>query len=115
MSEAEKTIRLTIDLTYDAQTMHGDDPDDIEWFQELLRGDNLQICGPGATMLGAVKVVDCDPTQDDRVRALEAENARLKHALVVWDAAHRTGRNEPLVIAFETGKSALEVAALNKG
>jgi len=55
----------------------------------------------------------CDPTQDERVKALEAENARLKHALVVWDAAHRTGRNEPLVVAFETGVAALR--ALEQG
>ena len=43
----------------------------------------------------------------DRIAELEAENARLKHALVVWDAAHRTGRNEPLVVAFEIGEAAL--------
>ena len=46
----------------------------------------------------------------DHIEALVEENARLKHALVVWDAAMRTGRNEPLVVAFETGKQALEVA-----
>ena len=48
-----------------------------------------------------------------RIAELEAENARLKHALVVWDAAHRTGRNEPLVVAFETGAAALR--ALEQG
>ena len=46
----------------------------------------------------------------DRIKKLEEENAQLKHALVVWDAAHRTGRNEPLFVAFETGKMALECA-----
>ena len=45
----------------------------------------------------------------DRMKKLEAENAQLKHALVVWDAAHRTGCNEPLVVAFETGKLVLEL------
>ena len=83
MSEAEKTIRLTIDLTYEPETMHGDDPEAIEWFQELLSGDNLQLGEffDLGDMIGAVKVVDCDPMQDERVRALEAENARLRDAL----------------------------------
>lgn len=29
------------------------------------------------------------------------------HALLTWDAAHRTGKNEPLQVAFELGQSAL--------
>jgi hypothetical protein len=33
--------------------------------------------------------------------------AALVHALVVWDMAFRTGKNEPLVHAFETGQAAL--------
>ena len=41
------------------------------------------------------------------LRALSAERDALKHALVVWDAAHRTGRNENLQHAFDVGKSAL--------
>ena len=47
-------------------------------------------------------------------RRLVRENCELRatlatalHALVVWDAAYRTGRNEPLVTAFETGVEAL--------
>lgn len=46
--------------------------------------------------------------------ALEVpEIAAMWHALVTWDAAHRTGKNEPLQVAFELGQSAL--AALKGG
>jgi len=83
MSALEKTIRLTIDLTYDPEIMHGDDPESIEWFQGILSGDNLQLGEffDVGDMIGTVKVVDCDPTQDERVKALEAENARLRDDL----------------------------------
>ena len=36
------------------------------------------------------------------------EVAAMWHALLVWDQAHRTGSNEPLQVAFETGQSALD-------
>ena len=79
MSAPERTIRLTIDLTYDPESMHGDDPESIEWFQGILSGDDLQLgeFGDLGDMIGTVKVVDCTPT-DERVKALEAENARLR-------------------------------------
>lgn len=45
--------------------------------------------------------------------ALEVPDiAAMWHALVTWDAAHRTGKNEPLQVAFELGQSAL--AALKR-
>ena len=68
----EKTIRLTIDLTYDPESMHGDDPKSIEWFQSILNGNDLQLgeFGDLGDMIGTVKVVDCTPT-DERVKALE--------------------------------------------
>ena len=72
MSASEKTIRLTIDLTYSPETWHGDDPEAIEWFQSILNGDDLQLgeFGEVGDMIGTVKVVDCDPTKDERVKAL---------------------------------------------
>ena len=82
MSAPEKTIRLTIDLTYSPETWHGDDPEAIEWFQSILNGDDLQLgeFGEVGDMIGTVKVVDCDPTQDKRVRALvEAAQAQLDY------------------------------------
>ena len=74
MSASEKTIRLTIDLTYNYEFMHGDDPESIEWFQGMLRGDNLQLVESFdvGDIIGTVKVVDCNPTQDERVKALVA-------------------------------------------
>jgi len=43
-----------------------------------------------------------------RAAALEVpEIAAMWHALVTWDAAHRTGKNEPLHVAFEVGQYAL--------
>ena len=42
------------------------------------------------------------------------EIAALVHALAVWDAAHRTGRNEPLHMAFELGQAALAALTPNE-
>jgi hypothetical protein len=36
------------------------------------------------------------------------EVAAMWRALLTWDAAHRTGKNEPLHVAFELGQSALD-------
>jgi len=51
------------------------------------------------------------PLPDDAalLRAAMAvpEVAAMYHALVVWDAAHRTGKNEPLQVAFELGQAAI--------
>jgi len=38
-----KTIRLTVDLTYDEQVMHGSEPEEIEWFKSILLGDYLEL------------------------------------------------------------------------
>ena len=56
---SDKTIRLTVDLTYNPDTMHGDDEDSIEWFNSMLFGDDLQLVDFGdlGDMIGAVKVV----------------------------------------------------------
>jgi hypothetical protein len=54
-----KTIRLTIDFTYDDESMHGDEPESIEWFENILLGDNLHLSDFGdiGDVLGSVKVV----------------------------------------------------------
>ena len=72
MSAPEKTIRLTIDLTYNAESMHGDDAKAIEWFQGILSGDNLQLGEffDLGDMIGTVKGVDCTPSHDERVARL---------------------------------------------
>ena len=40
--------------------------------------------------------------------ALAAQLAESKCALVIWDAAYRTGRSGPLVRAYETGAETLK-------
>jgi hypothetical protein len=54
-----KTIRLTIDLTYDDELMHEGDPEGIEWFKSILLGDSLQLFefGDICDTLGSVKVI----------------------------------------------------------
>jgi hypothetical protein len=54
-----KTIRLTIDLTYDDEFMHGDEPEGIEWFENILLGDDLHLSdfGDVGDILGSVKVI----------------------------------------------------------
>jgi len=55
-----KTIRLTIDLTYEDDVMHGDDLDSVEWFKSILLGDDLQLgdFGDLGDMIGDVKVIE---------------------------------------------------------
>jgi hypothetical protein len=43
-----------------------------------------------------------------RAEAAEARIAKLEAALRAWDEAFSTGRHEPLVIACETARAALE-------
>lgn len=73
---SDKTIRLTVDLTYNPDTMHGDDEDSIEWFNKILLGDDLQLgdFGDLGDMIGSIKVV---PQAADRIEELEAKNANL--------------------------------------
>ena len=61
-----KTIRLTVDLTYDDDVMHGDDQESIEWFHSILLGDNLQLgeFGDLGDMIGSVRVVEMKETPD---------------------------------------------------
>jgi hypothetical protein len=39
-----KTIKIVGELTYDDQLMHGDDPESIKWFYDLIiMGDDLEV------------------------------------------------------------------------
>jgi hypothetical protein len=62
-----RTIRLTIDLTYDERVMHGSEPESIEWFKGILLGDDLQLgdFGDLGDMIGSVKVVEMGRIGDE--------------------------------------------------
>ena len=62
-----RTIRLTIDLTYDDEFMHGSQPGAIEWFTNILLGDDLQLgdFGDLGDMIGPVKVVEMGRIGDE--------------------------------------------------
>ena len=61
---------------------------------------------------GAVEYVRADLcATDERVQALEAENARLRYVLSGVRGAIKTGRNEPLVIWAEQIDIALDTSA----
>ena len=57
-----KTIRLTVDLTYDDQTWHGDDEESIEWFHKIIMGEDLQLgdFGEAGDMIATVKVISTE-------------------------------------------------------
>lgn len=53
-------LRLTIELEYDAEMMHGYDPDSINWFMDdILGGDHLSLRDSGdlGDEVGQVRVV----------------------------------------------------------
>jgi hypothetical protein len=62
-----RTIRLTIDLTYNEQVMHGNKPEEIEWFKNILLGDDLELgdFGDLGDMIGSVKVVEMGGIGDE--------------------------------------------------
>jgi hypothetical protein len=62
-----RTIRLTVDLTYNEQVMHGEEPEAIEWFTSILLGDDLQLgdFGDLGDMIGSVKVVEMGRIGDE--------------------------------------------------
>jgi hypothetical protein len=62
-----RTIRLTVDLTYDERVMHGNEPEEIEWFTRVLLGDDLELgdFGDLGDMIGSVKVVEMGRIGDE--------------------------------------------------
>jgi hypothetical protein len=63
---SDKTIRLVIDLTYDADLIHGNDEESIDWFNRMLFGDDLQLgdFGDLGDMIGSVKVIKKELNND---------------------------------------------------
>jgi hypothetical protein len=56
-----KTIKIVGELTYDDQLMHGDDPEDIKWFYDLVvMGDSLEVMDFGdlGDNVGKFKVLE---------------------------------------------------------
>ena len=62
-----RTIRMTIDLTYDDTVWHGDDEESIAWFKKLLWGDDLQLgdFGEAGDTIGRVKVLEVMKGEQD--------------------------------------------------
>jgi hypothetical protein len=73
--ERMKTIRLTVDLTYDQEVMHGDEDEAISWFNSILAGKDLMLgdFGELGDMIGSVQVVS---RSDDLVQAAVAAALR---------------------------------------
>ena len=62
-------LKLTIELDYDAEIMHQDDPDAIEWFFKHILNDDLLILHSNeiGDAIGEVKVLEiCKEKEDDR-------------------------------------------------
>ena len=73
---SDKTIRLTVDFTYDPVGMHGDDEDSIEWFyNDILFGDYLQLKAFGdiGDEIGSVKVVSVDQTLAELISTMKGQ------------------------------------------
>lgn len=60
MTADMRTIEVKAILTYDADIMHGSDPEAREWFYDILHGDDLQLADFGdlGDMIGAIKIVE---------------------------------------------------------
>lgn len=63
------TLRLDITLTYDADLMHGDDPEAMAWFRSLLqasRGDELYLFSQElGDIVGSVRVLHIGEYEDE--------------------------------------------------
>lgn len=54
-----KKIKLLIELEYDDDVMHGDDPESIEWFNEELGSDHLWLWSNDiGDEIGSIKVLE---------------------------------------------------------
>ena len=57
--DRNRTIRLTIDMTYNAEQMHYDDPEGIRWFNEEVLGGALQMWSDEiGDWIGEVEIVE---------------------------------------------------------
>ena len=60
-----KTIRLVIDLTYEDDMYNEQDPDELEWFKDLIGPDNADLFlfdgGELGDVIGTVKIVKDGP------------------------------------------------------
>jgi len=61
-----RTVEIKALLTYDAEIMHGDDPEGREWFYEVLHGDDLQLgdFGDLGDMIGPLKIIESEEQSD---------------------------------------------------
>ena len=56
-----RKIKMIIELTYDAEMMHGNDPEAIEWFEkEILGGELILHSNELGDEVGKVRITDDD-------------------------------------------------------
>lgn len=66
MTDEQRILRLTIDMTYNAELMHGDDPEGIRWFNEVLLSGVLQLWSDEiGDWIGDVRVIGEVPEATD--------------------------------------------------
>ena len=54
-----KTIKLLVELEYDDDVMHGDDPEGIAWFNDELISDHLWLWSNDiGDEVGSIKVLE---------------------------------------------------------
>jgi hypothetical protein len=53
-------LRLVIDLEYHPETAHGDEPEAVQWFKDMLSGNALWLSdfGDWGDVIGKVRVVE---------------------------------------------------------
>ena len=86
---SDKTIRLLVDLTYDAEMAHGDKEDAIAWFNDILMSEDLQLCSFSefGDTIGKIKVVDQQEAY--RIEELEAKLSKSEALLAKAVEAER--------------------------
>ena len=56
-----RKIKMIIELTYDTEIMHGNDPEAIEWFEkEILGGELILHSNELGDEVGKVRITDDD-------------------------------------------------------
>ncbi len=102
-----ETVRAILDALDEALN------ESMQSEQYRLEGDRVWKAIPDEFKLSPSDGGGYDPhlAVGDMVKEIErlrAENARLREALETWHDAWKTGRNEPLVIARDATRAALE-------